>query len=268
MLQKLIPIIHETAKLIKSVGTIFGFVAAGYIFAVNYIPQSRIGEFVASVGDPLIAKERFFDRSLSADAVYAIRVIQELQFGSTENYRAEPSYFDGQGVQIGPGYRLSNKTKSEFYSDWQADLPKHVMSLLSAYVGKTDLSLKQQDALQHIEIPYQASENIFRKVMIVKADEAVFSFSNSKSLPEMSYAALVSLVLNIGSKRFLNGGEDESARRIIEMLKEESFETIPNAIRNFRSSENDELNRQFKRFREKEAELFEKGLQQRSDAFE
>lgn len=58
-IQKVMAGIHALANLIKSIGTIFGFITATYIAAVNYFPATFAGKLLASAGDQLIATQRF-----------------------------------------------------------------------------------------------------------------------------------------------------------------------------------------------------------------
>jgi len=53
--------VHETAKLIKSITTIFGCLALVYVAAVNWFSDTTIGKTIASVGDTVVASERLSD---------------------------------------------------------------------------------------------------------------------------------------------------------------------------------------------------------------
>ena len=60
-MKQVIAAIHEFAKLIKSIGTILGFLTALYLVAVNFAAETGVGRWLANFGDQFIAKERFFE---------------------------------------------------------------------------------------------------------------------------------------------------------------------------------------------------------------
>lgn len=64
-MKKLIELLHASAKIIKSAGTVIGFLAMLYVGTAQLLSQTEFGETVLSFFDPLINPER-----LSKNYVY------------------------------------------------------------------------------------------------------------------------------------------------------------------------------------------------------
>lgn len=165
------------------------------------------------------------------------------------------------GPTVGIGYDCGYCTKEEIARDWDGILDGHSIAMLQAAAGKKGAAGQAFVAAngRSVTIPWAAAIKEFEKREIPKWEARTDkSLPNTELLSGDSYGALVSIAYNRGTGGFTASGDRYTElRNIRSMMIAKNFTGIPAQIRSMKRLWNNGLVGR----REREAKLFERGLQ-------
>ena len=197
----------------------------------------------------------------------AVAFICREEVGSRRLYdmRQRPTWPGGaSGVTIGIGYDLGYQTT--FEADWAGLLTAPQMSALKQWIGiRGQNAAAGPPALANISIPWGAAWMVFLgRSLPQSVNETRNVFHRSIEMPRLCLGVLVSLVYNRGASMtdsVTNPGNRKEMREIRAAVSAGSYSDIPMLLRSMKRlwPEPNGLRDR----REREAKLFEIGLEQR-----
>lgn len=205
-------------------------------------------------------------RRVSPDA---INMMIEFETGGRTAYEANSAHPSAQGIgggiTIGFGYDLGTTTEDRFRRDWSPYLKPNEVDRLAALIGvKGDEAKAAVPKLADITIRWEDALAVFPLGLTRYATGLDLKLPNTRDLPPHSYGALVSLVYNRGAAFDAQGERYTEMRNIRGLMESRQFDGIAAQIRAMKRlwpTVPTLANR-----REREAQLFEKGLMLPVDA--
>lgn len=196
----------------------------------------------------------------------AIDLIIREEVSSEATYRKRYTRPEWPGVQsgvtIGIGYDVGYATPAKLRSDWRGRIPDHMIDALSRACGVRGDAAKgllTQKLRSSVVVPWEAAISNFEDVVLPRWVKTVTDkLPNCDQLPADCLGALVSLTYNRGPS-FNNAGDRYREMRAIKALMASgNFAGIPAQFRSMKRLWPTVRGLQTRR--EREAQLFERGL--------
>lgn len=196
----------------------------------------------------------------------AIDLIVGAEIGSEADYRRQyhkPEWPQGtSGVTIGIGYDCGYTTSEKLAQDWKGVIPDDMIAKLQQACGVTGRAaapLAKLLADQGVDIPFDVAMSVFKKTDIPRWVGIVQrALPNTDALSEDCLGALVSLAYNRGASFSTAGERYQEMNNIEQHMANRNFTAIPAEFRAMKRLWPNLRGLLIRR--EKEAQLFERGL--------
>jgi GH24 family phage-related lysozyme (muramidase) len=179
----------------------------------------------------------------------------------TKRYR-KPVWPKGQsGVTIGIGYDVGYASKPQLHADWDGAIPGPIVTALERALGVTGATANAvaRRLQASIDVPWEAAIAVHRgKVLPRWVGLVERNLSNTALIGPDCLGALVSMTYNRGASFGKAGARYREMRNIKSHMASKEFTAIPDEFRSMKRLWPDM--RGLQKRREREAELFEKGL--------
>lgn len=173
---------------------------------------------------------------------------------------------ESSGPTVGLGYDLGQTSRSTIISDWQGMVPDAMLQSMASASGKTGAAGKRFTAKirSAIDIPWNAAIEVHRERVIPRWEAATArALPNTDKLSPDCFGALVSLTFNRGAALYTRVGDRYREMRAIKAaMASGRFVEIPGLIRAMKRVWRGRGVDGLLRRRDREAELFERGLSQ------
>jgi GH24 family phage-related lysozyme (muramidase) len=168
-------------------------------------------------------------------------------------------------VTVGIGYDVGAGVDNfdQLWSDWRGHIPDVMIADLVRAIGVTGLAANALAASlrSSVDIPWEAATAVYSKVTIPRYyAKAAKALPNFEELPADCKGALVSLVFNRGPSFSLTGDRYSEMRAIKAHMANRRFDRIPFELRKMARLWIGTSVEGVAHRREREAQLFEKGL--------
>lgn len=202
-------------------------------------------------------------------SVAAFNLVVREEIGSKELYEQKYQRPEWPGVASGPtvgiGYDLGQTSAKVIRADWKGRVTDQMLEAMVSVSGKTgrDGQAATAKIKNLVKIPWDTAIDVHKERVLPRWEDKVTEYlPNCRELSGDSFGALVSLTFNRGPSFNNQGDRYREMRAIKQHMKDMEFNKIPAELRSMKRLWPDTkalVNR-----REREAVLFEKGLDQPS----
>lgn len=168
------------------------------------------------------------------------------------------------GITVGIGYDLGYATRERIADDWRNRLPPEVIAAMQNVAGRTGAAALSSLswARKYILVPWDSARAEFDEIEIPRWEAAVAAaLPHFDALPADCKGALVSLAYNRGCSFAKAGERYREMRAIRAAMQAQNFAAIPAELRTMKRLWASTSLRGLVRRREREAQMFEQGLQ-------